>query len=130
MATTRANCVEGVDDPTDSLLPLEGSTSEVWKYFGFPAKNGKYIEGDKKKRTKVCCKLCNKSLKYSGNTSNLRAHLERDHKKDFLTLLETEKEKLKASSSASHSKQPTVVETLNGLTPSYFTKFQSMDSVD
>ena len=89
----------------------------MWKYFGFPAKNGKYIEGDKKKRMKVCCKLCYKSIKYSGNTSNLRAHLKQDHKKDFLVLLEAEKEKLKASSSANSSEQPTVVETLYGLTP-------------
>ena len=49
MVTTRASCVEVVDDVTDALLPLEGSTSEVWKHFGFPAKNGKYINGDKKK---------------------------------------------------------------------------------
>lgn len=122
MATTRASgCVEIGDDATaDSLLPLEGSTSEVWKHFGFPAKNGKYIEADKKKRTKVSCKLCKKSLKYCGNTSNLRAHLERDHKKDFQALLEAEaeKEKLKASGGASSSgKQQTVAETLNGLTP-------------
>ena len=46
MATTRASCVEVVDDVTDSLLLLEGSTSEEWKHFGFPTKNGKYIEGD------------------------------------------------------------------------------------
>ena len=50
MATTRASCVEVVDDVTDSLLPLEGLTSEVWKHFGFPAKNGKYIEGDKRSK--------------------------------------------------------------------------------
>ena len=56
MATTHASSVEIVDD-VDSLLSLEGSTSEVWKHFGFPAKNGKYVEGDKKKRTKVYCKL-------------------------------------------------------------------------
>ena len=120
MATTRASCVEVVDDVTDSLLPLEGSTSEVWKHFGFPAKNGKYIKGDKKKRTKVCCKLCNNSLKYSGNTQNLRAHLEQDHKTDFLALLEAEKEKLKASGSANNIEWPNT----------YFAKFQSMDSVD
>ena len=69
------------------------------------------------KRMKVCCILCNKSLKYCGNTSNLRAHLEQDNKTDFLALLEAEKEKLKASGGASSSKQPTVVETLNSLTP-------------
>ena len=116
MATTCASCVEVVDDVTNSLLPLEGSTSEVWKHFSFAAKNGKYIEDDKKKRTKVCCKLCNKSLKYSGNTSNLRAHLERPQKR-FSGAIEAEKEKLKASGSAKNFKQPTVVETLNGLTP-------------
>ena len=112
--------VEVVDDADElCLLPLEGSTSEVWKHFGFPAKNGKYIEMDKKKQTKVCCKLCKKTIKYCGNTSNLRSHLERDHKKEFQALLEaeTEKEKLKTSSSSNSSKQPTVVEALNGLTP-------------
>ena len=31
------------------LLPLEGSTSAVWKHFGFPAKDGKIIL-EKKKR--------------------------------------------------------------------------------
>ena len=79
MATTHAsNCVKIVDNATESLLPLKGSTSKVWKHFGFPAKNGKYIEADKKKRAKICCKLCKKSLR---NTLNLRAHLEQDHKK-------------------------------------------------
>ena len=111
---------ETVDDrEATQLLPLEGSTSEVWKHFGFPAKNGKHIEPDKRKRTKVCCKLCKKMIKYCGNTSNLRAHLERDHKKEFQALLkaEAEKEKQKTSCSIGNSKQPTVVETLNGLTP-------------
>ena len=51
MATTRASSVEIVDD-VDSLLPLEGSTSEVWKHFGFPAKNQKYVEGDKRRQRK------------------------------------------------------------------------------
>jgi len=64
----------------DELLPLEGS---VWKQFGFPGRNGKFVETDKKKRTNVCCKLCRKTIKYCGNTSNLRSHLEREHKKDF-----------------------------------------------
>ena len=39
MATTRASCVEVVDNVADSLLPLQGSNSEVWKNFGFPAKH-------------------------------------------------------------------------------------------
>ncbi len=57
------------------FLPMEGSTSAVWKHFGFPAKDGGYVESDKKKRIRVHCKLCGKSVKYSGNMMNLRFHL-------------------------------------------------------
>ena len=35
MATSESARVE--------LLPLEGSVSPVWKYFGFPAENGKFL---------------------------------------------------------------------------------------
>ena len=35
------------------LLPLENSTSLVWKFFGFPSHDGKMIERDKKKRKRV-----------------------------------------------------------------------------
>ena len=38
-----------VEDPLE-LLPLENSTSPVWKFFGFPSRDGKIIESDKKKR--------------------------------------------------------------------------------
>jgi len=30
------------------LLPLEGATSKVWEHVGFPAKDGKILEPDKK----------------------------------------------------------------------------------
>ena len=36
-----------VDEGLDNL-PLEGSKSKVWNYFGFEAVNGKYREEDKK----------------------------------------------------------------------------------
>ena len=31
------------------LIPLEGCSSKIWKFFGFPGKDGEYIEKDKKK---------------------------------------------------------------------------------
>ena len=31
------------------LLPLQGCTSRVWQYFGFPARDGRFVEPDKKK---------------------------------------------------------------------------------
>lgn len=60
------------------LLPLEGATSGVWKYFGFPSKDGKCVEPDKKKRASV--------RKSFGNTTNLRYHLEHSHRADYYAL--------------------------------------------
>ena len=65
------------------LLPFEGATSAVWSYFGFPDKDGKFVEPDKRKRMSVHCKLCAKVVKYTGNTTNLRFHLERSHRPQF-----------------------------------------------
>ena len=84
MTTTRANRNYEVSGSTVELLLLEGSTSEVWKHFGFPRRDGKFIEMDKKKCTDVCCKLCKKALKYCGNTTNC------------LTLNETIRKKFKS----------------------------------
>ena len=118
MATTRASGTHEASGSSVELLPLEGCTSEVWKYFGFPGKNGKIIEADKSKRTNVCCKLCMKKIKYCGNTSNLRSHLEREHKKEFQALLnvEVEKAKEKGESSASNQ-QPRISNVLKDLIP-------------
>ncbi len=40
-----------------SFLPLEDANSAVWNHFGFPARNGKILESDRKKRQVVYCKL-------------------------------------------------------------------------
>ena len=71
--------------PTQELLPLEGSSSAVWKYFGFPAINGKIVI-EKKERDKVHCKLCSRVIKYSGSTTNLRFHLKEHHRSVFNSL--------------------------------------------
>ena len=39
MTTSESAHVQIVDE----LLPLEGSVSPVWKYFGFPAENGRFL---------------------------------------------------------------------------------------
>ena len=59
------------------LLPLEGSSSGVWKHFGFPSKEGKIVV-EKKKET-AYCKLCSTAIKHSGSTSNMRFHLKEHH---------------------------------------------------
>ena len=55
----------GVSQSSD-LLPLEGAKDGVWSYFDFPAKDGKFMEPDKK-RTSIHCKLCTKVLKCIGD---------------------------------------------------------------
>ena len=74
--------MEEADSPPDNhrtivdALLLEGSSSVVWKYFGFKVSNGKFVEPDKKKQKEVFCRIreCLKKVKYSGNTSNMQFH--------------------------------------------------------
>ena len=56
--------------------------SKVWKHFGFVANEKGKIANDKK----VICRLCEHQLAYSGNTSNLFYHLEKEHPGEFATL--------------------------------------------
>ena len=37
------------------LLPLEGCSNAIWKYFGFSLCDVKFLEFDKKKQTSVHC---------------------------------------------------------------------------
>ena len=47
------------------LLLLDKAKSNCcWEYFEFPAKNGDFAEKDKKKRTKVQCKVCPSRINY------------------------------------------------------------------
>ena len=56
--------------------------------------------------------------KYCGNTSNLRSHLEREHKKEFQALLNVEAEKAKEKGeSRASNQQPRISEVLKDLTP-------------
>ena len=91
------------------LLPLEGCKSEVWKHFGFPAKDGKFIEPDKKKRKDVFCKICYQPLKYCGNTTNLIYHLREKHQSIQLSTVSKPKDKERASLDPS---QPTITATV------------------
>ena len=68
------------------LIPLEGASSKIWKYFGFPGKDGQLTERDKRKRNEVICSCCRKRFKYNGNTSNMRSHLNTVHPSDFAAM--------------------------------------------
>ena len=94
------------------FLPLEGSTSIVWRLFGFPASDGEMREPEKKKRKKVHCKLCKKMLAYVGNTTNMWNHLEDCHIEEYRSLkCETDGSKTK------EKRQPTLKQSLAGSQP-------------
>ena len=111
------------------LLPLENSTSLVWKFFGFPSRDGKMVERDKKKRKRVFCKLCKRDYSYVGNTTNLWQHLEESHIEEYRQAKEeakqvNESESRTGSSSnagnaqeASQTGQPTISEVLSRKQP-------------
>jgi len=61
------------------IVELEGATSRVWDYFGFPAKNDKFLEPDKKKWKRVYCKLWARDFSYVGNTTTMWQHLKDSH---------------------------------------------------
>ncbi|KAM9783585.1 E3 SUMO-protein ligase ZBED1-like isoform X3 [Syngnathus typhle] len=53
---------------------FQGLKSFVWRHFGFQKKDG---STDSKRR--AVCKFCHAVIKYSGNTTNLAAHLKKKH---------------------------------------------------
>ncbi|KAI4789138.1 hypothetical protein KUCAC02_035425 [Chaenocephalus aceratus] len=55
--------------------------ADVWEHFGFKKKK----ESDNLDKTMAVCKLCHTNVKYSGNTTNLRSHLQRHHPDKLLT---------------------------------------------
>ena len=97
-------CNESQSGETE-LIPLEGCSNKIWKYFGFPSKDGQYIERDKRKQNEVTCGRCWKRFKYNGNTLNMRSHLSSLHPSDFTAMEIEEKE-------ADSGKRPRAVTTI------------------
>lgn len=102
------------------LLPLEKAKSAVWAYFGFPANNGNFVEAERKKRTKVFCKLCDMDFSYKGNTTNMITHLNYCHKEEYEIVkkqLDAQAQDKHVSSEVSCSSQRTIVSSFELLTP-------------
>ena len=65
------------------LVGKSKAKSKVWTHFGFPADgNGTFIN-----QKKVICRLCKSTVAYSGNTSNLSYHLQREHPREHRELM-------------------------------------------
>ena len=98
------------------LLPLEVAISGIWCFFfGFPAKDGQFVEKDKKERNEVTCKLCFQVLKYASNKTNMRFHLQTHHHCEYAAMESQERARPASSGSStsagSSHMQPTLVES-------------------
>ena len=56
-----------IAEPSQQLKPLSSSKSKVWKFFGFTVDRS----GEINDKTRVVCRLCDRRVPYSGNTTNL-----------------------------------------------------------
>ena len=61
--------------------------SPYWKYFGFPSD----IYNNILTRKKIICTICNTSICYNKNTTNLRTHLVAKHPEIFVKINEEKK---------------------------------------
>ena len=84
-------------------------------FFGFPAKDGQFVEKDKKERNEVTCKLCFQVLKYASNKTNMRFHLQTHHHREYAAMESQERARPASSGSStsagSSHMQPTLVES-------------------
>ena len=57
---------------SQQLKPLSSSKSKVWKFFGFTVDES----GEITDKTRLVCRLCDRRVPYSGNTTNLFYHFQ------------------------------------------------------
>ena len=92
------------------VKPNFQTKSAIWKHFGFPADDKGRIT-DKKK---TICRLCQAVVAYSGNTTNLKFHLQRCHAQEYLALQQQDSGDQPGPSRASAVKTTSTQLTISG----------------
>ncbi|XP_029459515.1 zinc finger BED domain-containing protein 1 [Rhinatrema bivittatum] len=96
------------------LVAHPRAKSKVWKYFGFDTN----AEGCILQWKKIYCRICMAQIAYSGNTSNLSYHLEKNHPDEFCEFVKSNTEQMREAFATAFSKlkpessQQVVQETL------------------
>ncbi|XP_063811546.1 E3 SUMO-protein ligase ZBED1 isoform X1 [Pseudophryne corroboree] len=100
--------------PDLKLVAHPRAKSKVWKYFGFDTN----AEGCIMQWKKIYCRICMAQIAYSGNTSNLSYHLEKNHPDEFCEFVKSNTEQMREAFATAFSKlksetsQQVVQETL------------------
>ncbi|MGH0144111.1 UNVERIFIED_CONTAM: hypothetical protein FKN15_063018 [Acipenser sinensis] len=102
------------------LVAHPRAKSKVWRYFGFDTD----AEGCILQWKKIYCRICMAQIAYSGNTSNLSYHLEKNHPDEFCEFVKSNTEQMREAFATAFSKlkpeasQHFVQDTLN-MKPNY-----------
>ncbi|NXU74459.1 ZBED1 protein, partial [Oreotrochilus melanogaster] len=87
--------------PSDlKLVAHPRAKSKVWKYFGFDTN----AEGCILQWKKIYCRICMAQIAYSGNTSNLSYHLEKNHPDEFCEFVKSNTEQMREAFATAFSK--------------------------
>ena len=106
------------DTVATEFLPLEKVKSPVWRFFGFPACSGEYIEKDKRHCKEVFCTLCKNPLNYTGSTTNMIVHLQYRHLAEYNELVSLQKSKSNEQTKTPLPKgQPSIEESFGKMMP-------------
>ncbi|KAM6141191.1 E3 SUMO-protein ligase ZBED1 [Erethizon dorsatum] len=82
------------------LVAHPRAKSKVWKYFGFDTN----AEGCILHWKKIYCRICMAQIAYSGNTSNLSYHLEKNHPEEFCEFVKSNTEQMREAFATAFSK--------------------------
>jgi hypothetical protein len=87
--------------PSDlKLVAHPRAKSKVWRYFGFDTD----AEGCILQWKRIYCRICMGQIAYSGNTSNLSYHLEKNHAEEFCELVKSNTEHMREAFASAFSK--------------------------
>ncbi|KAM4794869.1 E3 SUMO-protein ligase ZBED1 [Rhinophrynus dorsalis] len=86
--------------PDLKLVAHPRAKSKVWKYFGFDTN----AEGCILQWKKIYCRICMAQIAYSGNTSNLSYHLEKNHPDEFCEFVKSNTEQMREAFATAFSK--------------------------
>ncbi|XP_072307482.1 E3 SUMO-protein ligase ZBED1-like [Eucyclogobius newberryi] len=95
--------MEGKSGPSGSGLNLVAhprAKSKVWKYFGFDTDSDGCILHWKR----IYCRVCMTQIAYSGNTSNLAYHLEKNHPVEYGELLKSNTDQMREAFVTAYTK--------------------------
>ncbi|XP_041734591.2 E3 SUMO-protein ligase ZBED1-like [Coregonus clupeaformis] len=82
------------------LVAHPRAKSKVWRYFGFDTD----ADGCILHWRRIYCRICMTQIAYSGNTSNLSYHLEKNHPVEFCEFVKSNTEQMREAVATAYSK--------------------------